>query len=370
MFPQRLLAGQFTRLSRKSETVIPSRGLAKAKWFHPQSPFPPGYNLFASTTSSGDAVSEAKKIVVDLPPLKLKVTKLGELPVQRNAPVTSAFNVKGTPYIVSNGQLFSLDLKTMKFTRQEYVGSLAHDYAHYNPTRNVVYFQRGRRVDWGSANFQILDMKNMTVTDGPVNPAIAQSCTFTQGKLHSFGWDEKHLYYDWAAMLHIYNDEKNIWERKFYDGQSHSVPAARDEWILNNINNDIYIQVHSGRRLEGTDSWKFDAKKQAIKSYETGGVPPKFHRHSASFVIESSGSNKIVTYGGKQQRGDDIVDNISSLDIENNYWMSKPLISGEQLSTRFRAKVVSISPTKVILFGGEKEGIERYNEFLMIEAEN
>jgi len=61
MISQRLIAGQFTRLNRKSEAAVPSRGLAKAKWFHPQSPFPPGYNLFASTASTGAAVSEAKK---------------------------------------------------------------------------------------------------------------------------------------------------------------------------------------------------------------------------------------------------------------------------------------------------------------------
>jgi len=369
MISQRLIAGQFTRLNRKSEAAVPSRGLAKAKWFHPQSPFPPGYNLFASTASTGAAVSEAKKVVLDLPPLKLKVTKLGELPVQPNAPVQSAFNVNGTPYIVSNAELFSLDMKTMKFTRQEYAGTLAHDYAHYNPKRNVVYFQRNRRLEWGGANFQILDMKNMTVTDGAENPAVGQTCTFSQGKLHSFGWDEQHLYYDWAAMLHIYNDEKNVWERTYYDGQSKSVPAAREEWIINNINDDIYLQVHSGRRLETTDSWKFDAKKHSIKPYETGGEPPKYHRHCASFVIESSGSKKIVTYGGIHNLSNNIVNNISSLDIENNYWESIPIISGYELNNRFRAKVVSISPKQVILFGGEKENVDRYNEFLMIEAE-
>lgn len=51
------------------------------------------------------------------------------------------------------------------------------------------------------------------------------------------------------------------WNAQIYDGFHNAAPAAREQWLLNPVGQDVYIQVHSGRRLEGTDSWKLDTSE-------------------------------------------------------------------------------------------------------------
>ncbi|PRP77275.1 hypothetical protein PROFUN_14487 [Planoprotostelium fungivorum] len=361
---------QATGLTKRAQPAFFVRTAAKRKqWWHPRSPYPPGMNPFEEKTTA-DAVTAAKSAVVTADPIKLRVTSLGKLPGMYSV-ISSATNVKGEPWYVSNGNIYALDPKTMKFRNIPFSGSyLGQDNASYNEAKNVIYFQRGRRKEWGGPNFEILDLNTMFAKKGEDNPCFEQRSIVSNGKYVSVGFTEMDAFWNMAVLLHVWDDNAGKWKREIYDGWNRGPPCARREWKLNNIAQDqILVQAHSGRRLEGSDSWTLDTKRYVMKSLETAGLPGRYFEFSSTFPMKVNGKRKIISYGGipyHEKKG--ISSDVHVLDLEDNVWEPAPILSGDALKPRAKHHAVAIGDDKVVVFGGQDGEGNTYDDFFLIEA--